>query len=56
MTLSNHARCRPTTFLAPQNVRRAGVKNGMVIALDDDTRDNMERLGFPAFRMDLKVR
>ena len=34
----------------------AGVKNAMVIALDDDTQKNSEAIGMPAFRMDVKVR
>jgi hypothetical protein len=33
----------------------AGVKNAMVVALDDDTKTNAEGFGLPAFRMDLKV-
>lgn len=33
----------------------AGVKNAMVVALDDDTKKNAESFGLPAFRMDVKV-
>lgn len=33
-----------------------GVKNMMVVALDDDTKKNAESYGLPAFRMDVKVR
>ena len=42
----------------PAVLRRAccaGVKNAMVVALDDDTKKNAEGFGLPAFRMDLKV-
>lgn len=37
------------------NVKRAGVKNAMVVALDDDTKTNAEGFGLPAFRMDVKI-
>ena len=39
-----------------EGVRRAGVRNAMVIALDDDTKKNVEEQGFPAFRMEIKAR
>lgn len=38
-----------------EGVRRAGVKNAMVIALDDDTKKNVEEQGFPVFRMEVKI-
>lgn len=38
-----------------ENVKRTGVKNAMVIALDDDTKSNAESFGLPAFRMDVKI-
>ncbi len=37
------------------NVRRAGVPNAMIIALDDETKAAADKLGFPAFRMDVPV-
>ncbi|KAL4858268.1 Arabinosyltransferase RRA2 [Chlorella vulgaris] len=37
------------------NVKRSGVKNAMVVALDDDTKKNAESFGLPAFRMDVKI-
>ena len=33
----------------------AGVKNMMVVALDEDTKTNAEGFGLPAFRMDIAV-
>lgn len=38
-----------------ENARRSGVKNMMVVALDDDTKKNAEGYGLPAFRMDVKI-
>ncbi|KAL4430612.1 hypothetical protein ABPG77_005852 [Micractinium sp. CCAP 211/92] len=38
-----------------ENARRAGVKNMMVVALDDDTKKNAESYGLPAFRMDVQI-
>lgn len=38
-----------------ENAKRAGVKNMMVVALDDDTKKNAESYGLPAFRMDVKI-
>lgn len=32
-----------------------GVKNMMVVALDEDTKTNAEGFGLPAFRMDIAV-
>ena len=36
-------------------VKRAGVKNALVIALDDQTKRNVEERGLHAFRMDLEI-
>lgn len=38
-----------------ENVRKSGVKNAMVIALDDATKRSVEELGFPVYRMDIKI-
>ena len=38
-----------------KSVKRAGVKNAMVIALDDDTQQNVEAFGLPAFRLDMAI-
>lgn len=40
----------------PLQVLRAGVKNAMVLALDDETRAFAEGMGMRALRMDIKVR
>ena len=37
-------------------VKRAGVTNAFVLALDDETKENVEKFGFPVFRMHQKVR
>lgn len=39
-----------------RNVKKAGVKNAMVLALDDETKANVEKFGMQAFRMDIEVR
>lgn len=36
-------------------VKRAKVKNAMVVALDDETKKNVEERGLPAFRMTLEI-
>lgn len=36
-------------------VKRAGVKNALVVALDDATKHNVEERGFDAFRMDMEI-
>ena len=36
-------------------VKRAGVKNALVVALDDQTKRNVEERGLRAFRMDLEI-
>lgn len=36
-------------------VKRAGIQNAMVVALDDETRSNMEKIEMPAFRMDVAI-
>jgi hypothetical protein len=38
-----------------ENAKRAGVKNMMVVALDEDTKTNAEGFGLPAFRMDIAI-
>jgi hypothetical protein len=38
-----------------KSVKRAGVKNAMVVALDEDTKTNVEKFGFPAFRLDMAI-
>lgn len=38
-----------------KSVKRAGVKNAMVVALDEDTKINVEKFGLPAFRLDLAI-
>jgi arabinosyltransferase len=38
-----------------KSVKRAGVKNAIVVALDDDTKTNVEKFGFPAFRLDMTI-
>lgn len=38
-----------------RSVKRAGVKNAMVVALDEDTKTNVEKFGFPAFRLDMAI-
>lgn len=38
------------------NVRLAGMRNALVVALDDPTKEAMDRLSFPAHRMDVQVR
>lgn len=45
--------CWRSTWI--ENVKRAGVTNAMVVALDDATKTNVEQLGFPVFRMDIQV-
>lgn len=39
-----------------RNVRRAGVTNAMVVALDEDTRKHAEGEGFASLVMTLQVR
>lgn len=39
-----------------EGVKRCGVKNAMVIALDAETKANAEAFGIPAFEMHLEVR
>jgi hypothetical protein len=38
------------------NLALAGVKNVLVVALDDTTRDTAVAKGFPAFRTEIEVR
>lgn len=38
-----------------KSVKAAGVKNAMVVALDDDTKKNVEAFGFPAYRLDMAI-
>jgi len=38
-----------------KSVKQAGVKNAMVVALDEDTKINVEKFGLPAFRLDLAI-
>eukprot|EP00887_Chlorella_sp_A99_P008059 scaffold12.g8059.t1 len=38
-----------------ENVRRAGVTNAMVVALDEGTKTNVEAVGFPVYRMELEI-
>jgi hypothetical protein len=38
-----------------KSVKRAGVKNAMVVALDEDTKVNVEKFGLPAFRLDMAI-
>ncbi|GAB4813747.1 hypothetical protein N2152v2_000793 [Parachlorella kessleri] len=37
------------------NVRRAGIRNALVLALDDETKAAMDKQAFPAFRMDVPI-
>lgn len=36
-------------------VKNAGVENAMIVALDDETKENVEKFGLPAFRIDMEV-
>jgi hypothetical protein len=38
-----------------KSVKQAGVKNAMVVALDEDTKINVEKFGLPAFRLDMAI-
>ena len=38
-----------------KSVQLSGVKNAMVVALDDDTKTNVEAFGFPAYRLDMEI-
>lgn len=38
-----------------KGVKRAGVKNALVVALDDDTKTNVEKYGLPAYRLDMAI-
>lgn len=57
MAVSNANYANPGGMLSVwmENVKRAGVKNAMVVALDDATKGVAEAAGIPGFRMDLKV-
>ena len=39
-----------------EGVKRCGIKNAMVIALDAATKVNAEKFGIPAFEMHVQVR
>ena len=38
-----------------KGTKRAGVKNAMVVALDDDTKTNVEKFGLPSHRLDMAI-
>ncbi|KAG7674392.1 hypothetical protein Ndes2526B_g05117 [Nannochloris sp. 'desiccata'] len=52
---ANYARPGGMLELWMKSVKRAGVKNAMVVALDEDTKINVENFGLPAFRLDLAI-
>lgn len=52
---SNYAQPGGMLEVWMQNVKRAGVKNAMVLALDDATKANVEQYGLPAYRMDVAI-
>lgn len=56
-TMSNINYARPAGMLDTwmEGVKRCGVKNAMVIALDPETKKNAERFGIPAFEMNVTV-
>ena len=39
-----------------EGVQRSGLKNAMVVALDDQTKDNAEAKGLPAHKMHIEAR
>ena len=51
----NYARPGGMLDLWMSSVQRAGVKNAMVIALDDETKKNVEEKGITAFKMKVKI-
>lgn len=56
-SLSNKNYARPGGMLDTwmEGVKRSGVKNAMVIALDDETRQNAEARGVPSHQMHIEV-
>ncbi|KAL4437001.1 hypothetical protein ABPG75_004140 [Micractinium tetrahymenae] len=52
---ANYARPGGMLEIWAENVRRAGVGNSMVVALDDEAKQNAESFGVPAFRMDVPI-
>ncbi|KAK2080581.1 hypothetical protein QBZ16_000435 [Prototheca wickerhamii] len=57
MAVSNINLAQPGGMLDAwmRNVKRAGVTNAFVLALDDETKENVEKFGFPVFRMHQKI-
>lgn len=55
--MSNINYARPGGMLDTwmEGVKRCGVKNAMVIALDAETKKNAESFGIPAFEMHVNV-
>ncbi len=56
MSNANYARPGGMLDTWMEGVKRAGVKNAMVIALDAETRANAEAKGVPAHEMHIEVR
>lgn len=56
MSNANYARPGGMLDTWMESVKRAGVKNAMVIALDAETRANAEAKGVPAHEMHIEVR
>jgi hypothetical protein len=56
-SLSNKNYAKPGGMLDTwmEGVKRSGVKNAMVIALDDETRQNAEARGVPSHQMHIEV-
>jgi hypothetical protein len=51
----NYARPGGMLDLWMKGTKEAGVKNAMVVALDDETKSNVEAFGLPAWRLDLEI-
>lgn len=51
----NYARKGGMLDLWMDGVKRADVKNALVVALDDETKHNVEEQGIDAFRMDMEI-
>ena len=51
----NYARPGGMLDLWMDGVKRAGVRNALVVALDEETKENVEKRGFKAFRMTIDI-